>query len=168
MNSQQQSSEMQEFNVLFPSGHEIELNGYKFILKPFTLKQLRVVTDTCNGLVSKFAKLYMDARQSDDDADMKFVEGLPALVIEFIDDVTFLIAESLRAPKEYVEDNLTGVVASRMLQGIMEINDIDEMIKNFQNALGTIFREPPPAGETAEETEASAEGPADPATETAV
>lgn len=152
---------MQEFNVLFPEGHEIELSGYTFVLKPFTLKQLRLITETCQGLVSKFAKLYMDARQQGEDADMKFVEGLPSLVIEFVDDVTFLIAESLRAPKEYVEENLTGVVASQMLQGIMEINDIDEMIKNFQNALSKIIPEP----EAVPATEAEAEGTAEATTD---
>ena len=151
---------MQEFNVLFPTGYEIELSGHKFVLKPFTLKQLRAVTEVCDGLIKKFATLYMEARQAEN-GDMKFVEGLPQLVIEFVDDVTFLISESLRAPREYVENNLTGKVASEMLVGIMEINDVDEMVKNFQTALEKIFPAAPPQPAAAEETEQAEEQPAE-------
>lgn len=160
----QETVEMQEFNVLFPTGYEIELSGHRFVLKPFTLKQLRAVTETCDRLIKKFAALYIEARNADEDGDMKFVEGIPELVIEFVEDVTFLISESLRAPREYVENNLTGKVASEMLIGIMEINDVTEMVKNFQTALDRILpaaTQPTTETEPEPETEQPTEGEAE-------
>ena len=155
--------EMEEFDTLFPVGYEVDVNGHRFVLKPFTLKHLRTVTETCEGLVKKFTVLYMGSRDAGEHSDMKFIEGVPELVLEFVDDVTLLIALSLRTEKSYVEDNLTGVVASRMLLGILEINDIDEILKNFQTAFQTLL----PAAPVEESETDSETTESEPATESA-
>ena len=120
----------EEYEVLNPQGHELDIGGKKFVVKPLVYKDYVVVMRYVADIMSKIK----EAHRPEDMANLlKNDVLLVSSMLEICgDDFAKVIAVVLGTDEEFVKNSLTFENLVDVLVAFFEQNKVSKVVKNFQ------------------------------------
>ena len=141
---QDKSTDMKEFNILFPETREVEVGTRAFTISRFSLRQQKVFMDSVGevaGVITERPEMLED-----------LTKHLPELLGLCFDQFIKICAAAVGETASYVENNFDLLGLTRVMVAAFELNDIQEVIKNLQSlwrATGLTLPTVPSENETA-------------------
>ena len=141
----QQNKDLKEFDVLYPETIDIEIGTETYTIKRLTLRQFAKVIKEISSVI--------DTIRDNEDLVDNVESRIGDIIAICFDQVINICAVAIDVESDYILDNFDILSLSRLVKAISELNDLKEIVKNFQ----TVWTELRPKTDSSEEVETTEE-----------
>ena len=129
--NEKMKQELQEYDILYPDTVEIEIGAQVYVLGELKLKQMKPVL---NAIVELFSIAQKHQKV--------FQKGGPEATELMINvgytQVLTIAAAAVDKTPDWLEENISVLSFTRLVEAIIEINDVGEIIKNALSVVRSV------------------------------